>query len=83
MLTRPWRHQRTAFKFCIDRFRAGLRGILLAMGMGTGKSLVACMLVLHLKARRVLICCPLRVVPVWVTQFERHVGHPGCDRRAR
>ena len=76
MLTRPWRHQKTAFKFCIDHFRAGLHGILLAMGMGTGKSLVACMVLLHLMSRRVLIACPLRVVPVWVTQFERHVGIP-------
>jgi SNF2 family DNA or RNA helicase len=76
MVTRPWRHQKAAFKFCLDHFAAGLRGILLAMGMGTGKSLVACMLVLHLTARRVLISCPLRVVPVWVTQFERHVGVP-------
>ena len=36
------------------------------MGMGTGKSLVACMLVLGLNARRVLIAAPLRVVPVWL-----------------
>jgi len=35
-----------------------------------------CMLVLGLLARRVLIACPLRVVPVWITQFERHVGIP-------
>jgi SNF2 family DNA or RNA helicase len=76
MLTMPWRHQKAAFKFCIDHFAAGLRGILLAMGMGTGKSLVACMLILALVARRVLIACPLRVVQVWVTQFERHVGVP-------
>ena len=46
------------------------------MGMGTGKSLVACMLILALATRRVLIACPLRVVPVWITQFERHVGIP-------
>jgi superfamily II DNA or RNA helicase len=76
MLTRPWRHQKAAFKFCTDHFTAGMRGILLAMGMGTGKSLVACMLVLALVARRVLIACPLRVVQVWITQFERHVGVP-------
>ena len=74
--TIPWRHQKAAYKFCLDRFAAGLRGILLAMGMGTGKSLVAIMLVLGLLARRVLIACPLRVVPVWITQFERHVGIP-------
>ncbi len=76
MLTSPWRHQRAAFKFCQDKFSAGQHGVLLAMGMGTGKSLVACMLVLGLAAKRVLICCPLRVVPVWMTQFERHVGIP-------
>jgi hypothetical protein len=55
MLTSPWRHQKTAFRFCLDHFAAGLRGILLAMGMGTRKSLVACMLVLALMARQVLI----------------------------
>ena len=76
LVTRPWRHQNVAFQFCLDKFAAGLRGILLAMGMGTGKSLVACMLILALATRRVLICCPLRVVPVWITQFERHVGVP-------
>ena len=34
------------------------------------------MLILALATRRVLIACPLRVVPVWITQFERHVGIP-------
>jgi SNF2 family DNA or RNA helicase len=76
LLTSPWRHQLAAFKFCMDKFAAGFRGILLAMLMGTGKSLVACMLVLALHARRVLIVCPLRVVPVWTAQFDRHVGVP-------
>lgn len=72
--TKPWRHQRVAYKFCLDHFAQGQHGILLAMGMGTGKSLVACLLLLGLGARRVLISCPLRVVPVWLTQFERHVA---------
>jgi SNF2 family DNA or RNA helicase len=76
MLTRPWRHQQAACRFVLDHIAAGLHGILLAMGMGTGKSLVACMLVLGLSARRVLIACPLRVVPVWINQFEQHVGIP-------
>ncbi|MCL5744563.1 MAG: DEAD/DEAH box helicase [Acidobacteria bacterium] len=72
--TEPWRHQRAAYKFCLDHFAQGLCGLLLAMGMGTGKTLVAFLLLLGLAARRVLICCPLRVVPVWVTQFGRHVA---------
>ena len=74
ILTKPWRHQKAAFEFCLDHFARGRHGLLLAMGMGCGKSLVACMLVLALAARRVLIACPLRVVPVWLAQFERHVG---------
>jgi len=73
---RPWRHQVAAFRFCMKKFEAGFHGILLAMIMGTGKSLVACMLVLALAAKRVLIICPLRVIPVWVAQFERHVDIP-------
>jgi SNF2 family DNA or RNA helicase len=76
MLTRPWRHQQAAFRFCLDKFTAGQRGLLLAMMMGTGKSLVALMLLLWLKAQRILIACPLRVVQVWVTQIERHVNIP-------
>ena len=76
MLTRPWRHQQAAYQFVLEHFAAGLYGILLAMGMGTGKTLVAFMVLLGLAARRILIVCPLRVVPVWVTQFERHVGIP-------
>ena len=74
MLTRPWRHQVAAYTFCLDKFATGVRAILLAMGMGTGKTLVAIMLLLFLRARRVMIACPLRVVQVWVTQIERHVG---------
>ena len=76
MLTRPWRHQQAAYQFVLDHFASGLHGILLAMGMGTGKTLVAFMVLLGLAARRILIACPLRVVPVWIAQFERHVGIP-------
>lgn len=82
LLTTPWRHQMVAYKFCLDHFAAGMHGILLAMGMGTGKSLVACMLLLALYERRaqgkklprVIVFCPLRVIQVWQAQFARHVG---------
>lgn len=76
LLTRPWRHQLAAFVFCLQHFALGMFGLLLAMGMGTGKTLVAFMVMLQRKAQRTLILCPLRVVPVWVTQLERHVGIP-------
>ncbi len=73
---RPWRHQVTAFTFCVEKFAAGLFGLLLAMGMGTGKTLVALMLMLDRKAMRTLIVCPLRVVPVWLTQIEKYLAVP-------
>lgn len=72
--TRPWRHQLEAYRFAMERFRAGDSGVMLAMAMGTGKSLVAAMLMLGLEARRTLIVAPLRVIPVWVAQLERHVS---------
>ena len=68
VLTRPWLHQEAAYRFVLAHFASGLHGVLLAMGMGTGKSLVACMLVIGLAARRVLIAAPLRVIP-------RGIGH--------
>lgn len=74
MLRQPWPHQMAAYLFCLAHFARGLMGLLLAMGMGTGKSLVAVMLVLGLAARRVLIVCPLRVIPVWTREFGRHAG---------
>jgi SNF2 family DNA or RNA helicase len=74
--TRPWRHQIAAYEFAMQRYLQGRYGVMLAMGMGTGKSLVACMILLGLRAMRVLIAAPLRVVQVWVAQFERHVAVP-------
>jgi SNF2 family DNA or RNA helicase len=71
--THPWRHQVAALRFCLQCFAAGRHGILLAIIMGGGKSLVAMVLMLWLKAQRTLIACPLRVVSVWVGQIERHV----------
>jgi SNF2 family DNA or RNA helicase len=68
-----WRHQFRGYEFCIDKFAAGRHGVLLAMGMGTGKSLVALAVMLRLRARRIMICAPLRVVQVWLGQIERHV----------
>jgi superfamily II DNA or RNA helicase len=74
--TRPWRHQIAAYEFAMERFLQGLTGVMLAMGMGTGKSLVACMILLGLRAMRTLIVAPLRVVQVWIAQLERHVTTP-------
>jgi SNF2 family DNA or RNA helicase len=74
--TRPWRHQIAAYQFAMERFTGGSPGVMLAMGMGTGKTLVACMILLGLRAMRTLIAAPLRVVPVWIAQLERHLSTP-------
>ena len=74
--TKPWRHQVAAYRFAMQRFTTGSPGVLLACEMGTGKSLMACMILLALRALRVLIACPLRVIPVWMEQLEHHLRVP-------
>lgn len=74
--TKPWRHQVVAFQFTMERLVRGAGAALLALEMGVGKTLVALMVLAALAARRVLICCPLRVVPVWEQQIERHLDLP-------
>lgn len=74
--TKPWRHQIEAFHFTMERLVRGAGAALLALEMGVGKTLVALMVLAALAARRVLICCPLRVVPVWEQQIDRHLDLP-------
>jgi SNF2 family DNA or RNA helicase len=74
--TKPWRHQIDAFQFTMERLVRGAGAVLLALEMGVGKTLVALMVLAALAAKRILICCPLRVVPVWEMQIERHLGLP-------
>lgn len=74
--TKPWRHQIEAFRFAMERLLRGGGAALLALEMGVGKTLVALMVLAAMAARRVLICCPLRVVPVWQQQIERHLDLP-------
>lgn len=62
-----WRHQREAAKFAWPR-----EGTLLAMDLGTGKSLTAIALAQAWHARRVLIVCPLSVVGVWPRELSAH-----------
>jgi SNF2 family DNA or RNA helicase len=70
--TRPWRHQVAAWEYLQTLWSGNSRGAMLAMDMGTGKSLVAVAAAVNLPVDTVLIQCPLRVVDVWPEQFERH-----------
>lgn len=62
-----WEHQQRAFWFAYPRQAA-----MLALDMGVGKSAVAVALCVNRNHRRILITCPLSVVPVWSREFARH-----------
>jgi len=66
-----WKHQIAAYQYAMSLIAKG-GGCLLAMDMGTGKTLVGIVLIAGTKAMMILIVCPLRVVPVWAKQLEEH-----------
>ena len=69
--TRPWQHQLRAYHFAHD-----LQAWMLALDMGTCKSKVVVDLICSLGLRRVLVVCPLSVVPAWEKQVKLHAGRP-------
>ena len=80
----PWSHQLEGFTFGMDAL-ARYNAVLLAAQMGVGKTMVATMLALARNARRILVVCPLRVVPNWAREIEEYMDGPkiivALDRR--
>jgi SNF2 family DNA or RNA helicase len=75
--TRPWGHQVLAYRFLQSLLLPTGGCALLAMGMGTGKSLTAIAAMCNLTGDDpVLIVSPLRVVDVWPPQIAMHAGIP-------
>jgi SNF2 family DNA or RNA helicase len=70
--TALWRHQRLALQFTLEAFERHYGAAMLAMRMGTGKSLVALMTIVVSKSKLVIIICPRRVINTWVKQFSDH-----------
>lgn len=66
-MTDLWPHQREAVDFLRER-HAGM----LAMEMGTGKTLAALRTLEQWGARAVLIFAPLSVLPVWEAEVTKH-----------
>ncbi len=66
-LTPLWKHQQRAVDFARSK-----PGSMLAMEMGTGKSLCAVHLTALWEATRILILCPKSVTGVWKREFEKH-----------
>lgn len=82
--TANWPHQQQCHDWIVDRFRAGERGLMLALPMGVGKSkLVVDLIGEHVlnayqrddkRSINILILCPLSVCNVWPREFVRHLG---------
>ena len=62
-----WDHQTAALKAS-----AGRPATLLHMGLGTGKTRVACELLEQWKVSRVIVVCPLSVVPTWSEEMAKY-----------
>lgn len=69
--TQAWAHQRRAFHFAKQ-----LDATMLAMAMGSGKSMTAIGLLQEWNAKHVLILCPVSVLGVWPDQFNVHSRDP-------
>lgn len=67
-----WNHQKEALRH-VDRAKGGVG---LFMDMGTGKSRVVVEYLNRNHVSRVLILCPLSVVPAWVKQFDLYGTKP-------
>lgn len=62
-----WAHQAAGVAFALER-----RGALLAMGLGSGKSLTALTAADEAGANKVLVMCPKAVVGVWRREVHKH-----------
>lgn len=65
--TKPWAHQTLGIGYALSQ-----PSTMLAMEMGTGKSLCAVAVAGEIDARLVLVLCPKSVVKVWPKQFDIH-----------
>jgi SNF2 family DNA or RNA helicase len=64
-----WSHQRRAVELATPHY-----SYMLAMDMGTGKSITALALSRVWDARRILIACPNSVVGVWPREITKHIS---------
>lgn len=73
--TDGWHHQLDSYHAVRDLQSRGWRGLLLPLGMGSGKSKVTVDLICNSpESDSVLILCPTSVRGVWRREFERHAG---------
>lgn len=74
-----WTHQLDAYHAIRTAMDSGKHGLLVPLGMGSGKSKVAVDLVCNsVDDDSILILCPTSVRSVWRREFARHAGRE-CD----
>lgn len=78
--TKLWSHQRemsdamTKYTTGWDEINnRGYHGVGIWAGMGTGKTLATIEYLMSHGYRRILIACPKAVIPVWPSEFRKHV----------
>jgi SNF2 family DNA or RNA helicase len=74
--TEPWQHQTRAFNFARELWASGRQGVLLALGMGCGKSKVTVDLICNESIALTIIFCPKSVVDEWPRQVALHAALP-------
>ena len=80
----PYRHQRDAAAFALDRLVKG-GGAALLMEMGTGKTLTTIAIVGRLwqekRIQRLLVVAPLSILGVWEDEFRKFADYDySCTR---
>lgn len=63
-----WKHQAGAYDFVLNR----PRGAMLAIPMAGGKTAVVINLLQNSAVTKVLVVCPLAVIPAWRDEFDKH-----------
>ena len=66
-----WVHQLKAIGYTLSTWASGRPGVMLAMGMGSGKTRVALSLITTERLKHTVVFCPRAVAPVWVKQAAR------------
>lgn len=66
VMANPWRHQNQAYSY--QRLS---KATLLAMEMGTGKTLVSISAMNHEDVKTVIVVCPEKVIAVWTEEVEK------------
>ena len=75
---KPYKHQRIAFNFALDKLKQEGCAALL-MDMGLGKSLTSIAIIGQLykenKIDKVLVVCPTSIISVWQKEFDKFADY--------